>query len=73
VDGTPLLDLDYAEDSRAEVDLNIVMDEQDRFIEVQGCAEGAAFDRPALNQLLDLASGGVRSLIRLQQEALAHG
>ena len=73
VDGVPLLDLDYSEDVRAEVDLNIVMDEQGRFIEVQGCAEGAAFDRAALDRLLDLASGGVRSLIQLQQEALAHG
>ncbi len=73
VDGVPLLDLDYAEDVRAEVDLNIVMDAQDRFIEVQGCAEGAAFGRAALDQLLDLASGGVRSLIQLQQEALSHG
>jgi ribonuclease PH len=73
VDGVPLLDLDYSEDVRAEVDLNIVMDDQGRFIEVQGCAEGAAFDRSALDQLLDLASGGVRSLILLQQEALAHG
>jgi ribonuclease PH len=73
VDGVPLLDLDYAEDVRAEVDLNIVMDDQGRFIEVQGCAEGAAFDRSTLNQLLDLASGGVRTLIQLQQEALADG
>ena len=73
VDGVPLLDLDYAEDVRAEVDLNIVMDDQGRFIEVQGCAEGAAFDRSTLDQLLDLASGGVRSLIAMQQEALAHG
>ncbi len=73
VDGIPLLDLDYDEDVRAEVDLNIVMDERDRFIEVQGCAEGSPFGRPVLDQLLDLATGGVRSLIRLQQEVLANG
>ncbi len=73
VDGIPLLDLDYAEDFRAEVDLNIVMDDRGRFIEVQGCAEGAAFDRSTLDQLLELADGGVKSLIRMQQEAIAHG
>jgi ribonuclease PH len=73
VDGVPLLDLDYAEDVRAEVDLNIVMDEKERFVEVQGCAEGATFDRSALDRLLDLAAGGARSLIRLQKEALANG
>ncbi len=73
VDGVPLLDLDYSEDVRAEVDLNIVMDEHGRFIEVQGCAEGAPFGRSTLGELLDLASGGVETLIALQKEALAHG
>jgi len=73
VEGGALLDLNYEEDVRAEVDLNVVMDSRGRFIEVQGCAEGTPFDRAALDQLLDLADGGVKSLIRMQQEALANG
>lgn len=72
VDGAPLLDLDYSEDARAEVDMNVVMDDGGRYIEVQGCAEGAPFDRNGLNRLLDLASGGVQTLLGLQREALAN-
>ena len=73
VDGVALLDLDYSEDVRAEVDMNVIMDHSGRFIEVQGCAEGAPFDRETLDRMLGLASGGVRTLVRLQQETLADG
>jgi ribonuclease PH len=70
VDGEPRLDLAYIEDSKAEVDMNVVMTESGKLIEVQGTAEGAPFDRAGLNQLLDLASGGIQSLCRKQREAL---
>ena len=69
--GTPVLDLDYAEDSDCECDMNIVMNEAGGFIEVQGTAEGHAFRRDELNQLLDMASGGITTLLQLQREALA--
>jgi ribonuclease PH len=68
VDGEPLLDLAYEEDSRAEVDMNIVQTGDGKFIEVQGTAEGAPFDRAALLSLLDLAAIGIKELNRLQQE-----
>ncbi|MFK8029217.1 MAG: ribonuclease PH [Gammaproteobacteria bacterium] len=70
-DGTPVLDLDYAEDSSAETDMNVVMNDAGHFIEVQGTAEGHAFSREELNQLLDLASAGNAQLMALQREALA--
>ena len=70
VDGVPLLDLDYSEDSRAEVDLNVVMDEQSRLLEIQGTAEGAAFSRRQLDELLDLAETGLRQLQQSQRLAL---
>jgi ribonuclease PH len=70
VGGVPLLDLDYIEDSGCDTDMNVVMTEAGQFIEVQGTAEGAAFDRAAMNRLLDLAEGGVAQLIRLQKTAL---
>jgi ribonuclease PH len=70
VDGVPLLDLDYSEDSTAEVDLNVVMCGNGRFIEVQGTAEGKPFSREFLNQQLDLAAKGIEQLTRLQREAL---
>ncbi|TXH05555.1 MAG: ribonuclease PH [Nevskiaceae bacterium] len=69
--GAPVLDLDYAEDSNCECDVNIVMNEAGGFIEVQGTAEGHAFRRDELDALLELASGGIRELHRLQREALA--
>jgi ribonuclease PH len=69
--GVPVLDLDYPEDSAADTDMNVVMGESGSFIEVQGTAEGAPFDREELNSLLDLASGGVAQLIARQREALA--
>ncbi len=71
VDGKPLLDLNYAEDVRAQVDLNVVMDSQARFIEVQGTAEGDPIPRETLDALLSLSVPGVRTLIRAQREALA--
>ena len=71
VGGTPVLDLDYPEDSTAETDMNVVMTGDGRFVEVQGTAEGEAFDRAALDALLDLAADGCARLTQLQQEALA--
>ena len=70
VDGNALLDLDYSEDSRAEVDLNVVMNSQGELLEVQGTAEGAPFSRQQLNQLLDLADGGLQLLRQSQLQAL---
>ncbi|NLE77263.1 MAG: ribonuclease PH [Chloroflexi bacterium] len=67
----PLLDLCYAEDSRAAADLNVVMDGQGQFIEVQGAGERSTFGRAALDALLDLAEDGIRRLLALQAEALA--
>ncbi|MFT4826028.1 MAG: ribonuclease PH [Halioglobus sp.] len=69
--GVPVLDLDYPEDSAADTDMNVVMGESGSFIEVQGTAEGAPFDRDELNALLDLAGDGVASLVEKQREALA--
>jgi len=69
--GEPVLDLDYAEDSEAETDMNVVMNEAGAFIEVQGTAEGHAFRRDELDQMLSLAAAGTRELVDLQREALA--
>ena len=71
VDGTPMLDLAYVEDSAAGTDMNIVMSGDGRFVEVQGTAEGQPFDRSELDQLLDLGAAGCARLAELQQEALA--
>jgi ribonuclease PH len=70
VDGTALLDLKYDEDSRAEVDMNIVCTGDGRFIEVQGTAEGMPFTREQMDQLLALASLGIESLILVQRAAI---
>ncbi len=70
VDGEVLLDLAYNEDSRAEVDCNVVMTEDGRFVEVQGTAEREPFDRRVLDRILDLAAEGIRSLFAVQQEAI---
>ena len=70
VDGEPRLDLDYGEDVRAEVDMNVVITSEDRFVEVQGTGEHGTFDRQALDGLLLLAGAGVRRLIAAQQKAL---
>jgi len=68
--GTPVLDLDYPEDSNAETDMNVVMDNQGHFIEIQGTAEGHPFTRDELNELLDLAAKGIQELTQAQQAAL---
>ena len=68
--GMPVLDLDYPEDSDCDTDMNVVMTEHGHFIEVQGTAEGAAFDRAGMNRLLDLAQHGIAELIVLQKQAL---
>jgi ribonuclease PH len=70
VNGACLLDLDYSEDSRAEVDLNVVMDGQQQLLEIQGTAEGAPFSRQQLGTLLDLAEAGLQQLQRAQRLAL---
>jgi ribonuclease PH len=71
IDGEPRLDLDYPEDVRAEVDMNVVMTSEGTFVEVQGTGEHGTFDRAALDRLLTLGEGGIRSLLRAQEEALA--
>lgn len=68
--GTPVLDLDYAEDSTAETDLNVVMTENGTLIEVQGTAENGTFSRSDLNAMMDLAEQGIKNLIALQKQAL---
>ena len=72
VDGVPLLDLKYDEDSRAEVDMNIICTGDGRFIEVQGTAEREPFTQAQMDQLLALATRGVEQLIRIQRETLAN-
>jgi ribonuclease PH len=71
IDGVPMLDLAYVEDVRAETDMNVVVTGRGLFVEVQGTAEGAPFDRTELNNLLDLALGGTTSLAAFQAAALA--
>jgi ribonuclease PH len=71
IDGTPMLDLEYSEDVRAEVDMNVVMTADGRFVEVQGTAEGLAFSRDDLDALLALAEGGIAEIIGAQQEMVA--
>jgi len=71
VDGIPLLYLEYAEDSRAEVDLNVVMTADGRFVEIQGTAEAEPFSRAQLDVLLTLAEKGIRQLLEAQQAALS--
>ena len=69
VNGVPLLDLDYVEDSGCETDMNVVMTGVGHFVEVQGTAEGVAFSRAEMNQLLDLAEKGIGELLQLQRAA----
>ena len=71
VDGEPVLDLPYVEDSTAETDMNVVMTGKGLFVEVQGTAEGAPFSRDELDQLLGLAEGGIRQIHDLQREYLS--
>jgi ribonuclease PH len=70
IDGVPLLDLDYSEDSRAEVDMNVVGTNAGTYVEVQGTAEGKPFDRAGLDQLLGIADGGLAQLFRYQRVVL---
>ena len=70
VDGTPLLDLEYLEDSACDTDMNVVMTDAGGFVEVQGTAEGAAFSRAEMDSLLELADKGIRELIAAQRKAL---
>ena len=71
VNGTPVLDLEYVEDSKADTDMNVVVAEDGRFIEIQGTAEDEPFDREELNQMLMLAEKGTAELMALQRAALA--
>jgi ribonuclease PH len=71
VDGRPVLDLDYAEDSHAEVDFNVVGTDAATFVELQGTAEGKPFDRASVNALLDLADRGLAQLFEAQARAIA--
>jgi len=73
IDGEPLLDLAYVEDVRAETDMNVVVTGRGLFVEVQGTAEGAPFDRAELDSLLDLALGGTATLTGIQLAALESG
>lgn len=68
--GMPVLDLDYVEDSDCDTDMNVIMTDSGAFVEVQGTAEGDAFDRATMNRLLDLADRGIRELVSLQKQAL---
>jgi len=67
IDGKAVLDLDYSEDSRADADLNIVMNLGGEYIEIQGTGEGATFSRDMLNELLDLSAKGIQDLFKVQQ------
>jgi ribonuclease PH len=73
VQGTPLLDLEYVEDSTCDTDMNVVMTAAGGFVEVQGTAEGEPFTRSEMDRLLALASKGVTELVALQRQALAQG
>ena len=70
-EGVPVLDLDYDEDSQAETDMNVVMNEAGRFVEVQGTAEGHAFSRGEFDSLIELATGGIAEIIELQNAVIA--
>ena len=69
--GTPLLDLEYVEDSACDTDMNVVMTGAGHYVEVQGTAEGVAFTRAEMDQLLGLAEKGIGELLAAQQAALA--
>jgi ribonuclease PH len=70
VEGVPVLDLEYIEDSNAETDMNVIMADDGRFIEIQGTAEGAPFSRSELDEMLKLAEKGVNELIEMQKSAV---
>ncbi|MGE5491468.1 MAG: ribonuclease PH, partial [Actinomycetota bacterium] len=69
--GTPVLDLDYPEDSGCDTDMNVIMTGKGGLVEVQGTAEGEPFTRAQMNTLLDMAEAGIRRLVALQETALA--
>ena len=71
VDGRPMLDLEYSEDVRAEVDMNVVMTGDGRFVEVQGTAEGVAFTRAELDALLELAETGIGEIVAAQEDMVS--
>ncbi|MGH8567200.1 MAG: ribonuclease PH [Gammaproteobacteria bacterium] len=71
--GIPVMDLDYAEDSDAETDMNVVMNDQGHFVEIQGTAEGHAFRMEELEAMLGLARGGIAAVIAIQREVLDQG
>jgi ribonuclease PH len=71
VDGEPRLDLAYTEDSKAETDMNVVMTESGKLVEIQGTAEGEPFSRAELDKLLDLAHSGIKDLCRYQRQAIS--
>ena len=74
VDGITVLDLDYSEDSAADVDMNVVMTGSGEFVELQGTGEEATFDRAQLDQMLDLADSGIKNLLAAQRQAIdQHG
>ncbi|MGL5662159.1 MAG: ribonuclease PH, partial [Cetobacterium sp.] len=70
VKGTPVLDLMYTEDSEAEVDMNVIMNDKGEFVEIQGTGEEATFSRKELNELLDLAEKGIYELIDIQRKEI---
>ncbi len=70
VDGQPVLDLDYAEDSNCDTDMNVIMTGSGGIVEIQGTAEGTPFSRQELNQLVDLADAGIRELVAAQTQAI---
>lgn len=69
-EGIPILDLDYAEDSKAETDMNVVMNDNEGIIEIQGTAEGRAFSEDEFHQMMNLAKNGITQIILLQKKAL---
>jgi len=71
VEGVPVLDLDYAEDSGCDTDMNVVMTARGGFVELQGTAEGAPFTREQMDELVGLASGGIRDIVSAQKAALS--
>ena len=73
VQGTPLLDLEYVEDSACDTDMNVVMTGSGHFVEVRGTAEGAAFSRQEMDLLLSLAAQGISDLVSLQKQSLLNG
>ncbi len=73
IDGIAVCDLDYVEDSGAQVDMNVAMLRDGKYVEIQGSAERAAFDSAQLNQMLDLAGAGIRKIFRYQRQAIKQG